>query len=193
MRVSRFGKLHNLTSFFAFFAFFVIRARDIFLKAEPHNFSTQSMIDIGLLLFLQHCIKIFTVSYLATFVKVDFLDLLRSFISKVCGNMIHYRLNCKHALYVTFRNTKFSLYNISPKLIYCRKKQSKLITAFDPGPTGHSLTFNTRGSVPIDLVWNFTSNQYLGSMNNNINMIQHLGSGVHESDKLKKRAIWCDS
>ena len=54
-------------------------------------------------------------------------------------------------------------------------------------PGGYSLTFNTGGSVPIFGVPKFMLNQYLGSVN--YNMDQNSIFGVHKSEDRKNRGI----
>ena len=52
---------------------------------------------------------------------------------------------------------------------------------------GYSLTFNTWGSVPIFGVQKFTLNQYLGSVNDNMDTNSIFG--VHKSEERKNRGI----
>ena len=60
------------------------------------------------------------------------------------------------------------------------------------GPQGgYSITFNTGRSMPIFRVPNFTLNQYLGSVN--YNMDKNSIFWVHKSEKRKNRGVWCES
>ena len=56
---------------------------------------------------------------------------------------------------------------------------------------GYSITFNTGRSMPIFGVRNFTLNQYLGSVN--YNMDKNSIFWVHKSEKSKNRGVWCES
>ena len=58
-------------------------------------------------------------------------------------------------------------------------------------PGGYSITFNTGRSMPIFRVPNFTLNQYLGSVN--YNMDKNSIFWVHKSEKRKNRGVWCES
>ena len=60
-----------------------------------------------------------------------------------------------------------------------------------PGGGGYSITFNTGRSLPIFGVRNFTLNQYLGSVN--YNMDKNSIFCVHKSEKRKNRGVWCES
>ena len=67
-------------------------------------------------------------------------------------------------------------------------KQSETI---DHTQGGYSITFNTGRSMPIFRVRNFTLNQYLGSVN--YNMDKNSIFWVHKSEKRKNRGVWCES
>ena len=56
---------------------------------------------------------------------------------------------------------------------------------------GYSITFNTERSMPIFGVRNFTLNQYLGSVN--YNMDKNSIFWVHKSEKRKNRGVWRES
>ena len=56
---------------------------------------------------------------------------------------------------------------------------------------GYFITFNTGRSMPIFGVRNFTLNQYLGSVN--YNMDKNSIFWVHKSEKSKNRGVWCES
>ena len=56
---------------------------------------------------------------------------------------------------------------------------------------GYSITFNTGRSMPIFGVRNFTLNQYLGSVN--YNMDKNSIFWVHKSEKRKNRGVWRES
>ena len=61
-------------------------------------------------------------------------------------------------------------------LVFNQMQQKVLVSDHANAQGGYSLTFNTGRSMPIFGVRSLTLNQYLGSVNNNTDKIQYLGS-----------------